>query len=228
MKLGPLCALLWRILTWQHHSGCLHKDSGCLHKQRGEDEAGPSVCPSVENPDLVYEKTGYTQSPTHSRLTECGSRKLSRLAQTIKTEWSLLPEVLKAICNRWHQPQVDLFATSFNNKLANFVSPVLDPLAWAFDALSLPWQDLDQCAFPLVAILSKVVKLQDYPCGIIILIAPGWPNMPWFWDLVTIVSDHIVSAQPAHSTIAFDSVYRSIPEQELDQQLSDEQNYWET
>ena len=43
--------------------------------------------------------------------------KLSRLGQTIQTEWSLHPEVFKAICSWWHQPQVDLFATRFNNKL---------------------------------------------------------------------------------------------------------------
>ena len=33
--------------------------------------------------------------------------KLSRLGQTIQTEWSLHPEVFQAICSRWHQPQVD-------------------------------------------------------------------------------------------------------------------------
>ena len=43
--------------------------------------------------------------------------KLSRLGQTIQTEWSLHREVFQAICSRWHQPQVDLFATRFNNKL---------------------------------------------------------------------------------------------------------------
>ena len=37
--------------------------------------------------------------------------------------------------------------------------------------------------------LGKVVeKLQDYHCNRIILIAPGWPNMPWFWDLVAMSS----------------------------------------
>ena len=69
------------------------------------------------------------------------------------------------------------------------VSPVPDPLATAVDALSLPWEDLDAYAFPPAAILGKVVeKLQDSPCKRIILIAPGWPNMPWFWDLVTMSS----------------------------------------
>ena len=115
--------------------------------------------------------------------------KLSRLGQTIQTEWSLHPAVFQAVCSRWHQPKVDLFATRFNNKLPQFVSPVPDPQAWAVDALSLSWEDLDPYAFPPAAILGKVVeKLQDYPCNRIILIAPGWPNMPWFWDLVAMSS----------------------------------------
>ena len=115
--------------------------------------------------------------------------KLSRLGQTIQTEWSLHPAVFQAVCSRWHQPQVDLFATRFNNKLPQFVSPVPDPQAWAVDALSLSWEDLDPYAFPPAAILGKVVeKLQDYPCNRIILIAPAWPNMPWFWDLVAMSS----------------------------------------
>ena len=113
--------------------------------------------------------------------------KLSRLGQTIQTKWSLHPEVFKAICSRWHQPQVDLFATRFNNKLPQFVSPVLDPQAWAVDALSLSWENLDPYTFPPAAILGKVVE-KDYPCNRIILNAPGWPNMPWFWDLVAMSS----------------------------------------
>ena len=88
--------------------------------------------------------------------------KLSRLGQTIQTEWSLHPAVFQAVCSRWHHPQVDLFATRFNNKLPQFVSPVPDPQAWAVDALSLSWEDLDPYAFPPAAILGKVVeKLQQ-------------------------------------------------------------------
>ena len=92
--------------------------------------------------------------------------KLSRLGQTIQTEWSLHPEVFQAICSQWHQPQVDLFATRFNNKLPQFVSPIPEPQAWAVDELSLSWEDLDPYAFPPAAILGRVVeKLQDYPCN---------------------------------------------------------------
>ena len=63
--------------------------------------------------------------------------KLSRLGQTIHSEWSLLPEVFQALCSKWHQPQIDLFATRFNHKLNLFVSPVTDPMATTVDALSI-------------------------------------------------------------------------------------------
>ena len=65
MRSGPLCALLWRILTW------------CTGKQ-------------------------VTLKARHipGRLNVVAD-KLSKLGQTIQTEWSLLPEVFQALCNRW-------------------------------------------------------------------------------------------------------------------------------
>ena len=67
--------------------------------------------------------------------------------------------------------------------------PLPDPQATPVDALGLPWEDLDAYAFPPAAILGKVVeKLQDSPSKRIILIAPGWPNMPWFWDQMAMSS----------------------------------------
>ena len=122
MRSGPLCALLWRILTW------------CSQRQ-------------------VTLKARHI--PGHLNVI---ADKLSRLGQTIQTEWSLLPEVFHQICNQWHLPQIDLFATRCNHKLPQFVSPVPDSLAVAVDALTLPWEDLDAYAFPPTAILSKVVQ----------------------------------------------------------------------
>ena len=51
----------------QHHSGVLHK------RGRGH-EIGPSVCPTVEDFDLVHQETSNSQSPTHTRPAERGSR----------------------------------------------------------------------------------------------------------------------------------------------------------
>ena len=155
----------------QHHSGVIH-NQGRRH------EVGPTVCPTMENLDLVHQKSSNPQIPTHSRSAESGSRQAIQARPDHPTEWSLLPKVFQAICSRWHRPQVGLFATRFN-KLPLFVSPEPDPLATAVDALSKPWEDLDAYVFPPAAILGKVVeKLQDSPCRRVILIAPGWPNKP--------------------------------------------------
>ena len=111
--------------------------------------------------------------------------KLSRHNQVIQTEWSLHQEVFNLLCQWWHSPEMDLFATRYNNKLPKFVSPVPDPQAWAVDALSFSWEDLDLYAFPPIPLLGNVVnKILSHDCKRIILITPGWPNMPWFWDLV--------------------------------------------
>ena len=97
--------------------------------------------------------------------------KLSSLGRIIKTEWFLLPEVLQLICTRWHQHQIDIFATRFKNKLPHFVSPVPDSLACVVDALSLSWEDLDLYVLPTIAILGKVVvKLRHFPCWRVIMV----------------------------------------------------------
>ena len=98
---------------FKQHSPCSHRqhNSGCLYQQRRGDEVGLPVCPTVENSVLVHQVTLKARH-IPGRLNMIAD-KLSRLGQTIQTEWSLHPEVFKAICSRWHQPQVDLFATGF-------------------------------------------------------------------------------------------------------------------
>ena len=115
--------------------------------------------------------------------------KLSRHRQVIQTEWSLHPDVFAQICHRWHLPKVDLFAMRYNCKLPQFVSPVPDPKAWAVDALTLSWEDLDPYAFPPVPLLTNVLtKALSHQYKRMIIVAPGWPNMLWFWDLVEMSS----------------------------------------
>ena len=115
--------------------------------------------------------------------------KLSCHRQVIQTEWSLHPEVFNQICLRWHLPKLDLFATRYNCKLPQFVSPVPDPKAWAVDALSLYWDNLDLYAFPPVPLLTNILtKALSHHYRRMIIVALGWPNMPWFWDLVEMSS----------------------------------------
>ena len=106
---------------------------------------------------------------------------LSRSNQVQSIEWSLHPQVFKQICRKWFTPHVDLFATHLNHKLPLYVSPIPDPRAWNIDALNINWTNLTAYAYPPTALLHKVIqKIKQCQC-LIIVIAPGWPGMPWFF-----------------------------------------------
>ena len=125
---------------------------------------------------------------------------LSRSNQVQSTEWSLHPQVFKQICQKWFTPHVDLFATHLNHKLPLYVSPIPDPKACDIDALNINWTNLTAYAYPPTALLHKVIqKIRQCHC-LIIVIAPGWPGMPWFWDLVQL-STEIPLQLPVSTTL---------------------------
>ena len=140
---------------------------------------------------------------------------LSRSNQVQSTEWSLHPQVFKQICQKWFTPHVDLFATHLNHKLPLYVSPIPDPRAWDIDALNIDWTNLTAYAYPPTALLHKVIqKIKQCHC-LIIMIAPGWPGMPWFWDLVQL-STEIPLQLPVSTTLLKQShkyVFHNNPQQ---------------
>ena len=140
---------------------------------------------------------------------------LSRSNQVQSTEWSLHPQVFKQICQKWFTPHVDLFATHLNRKLPLYVSPIPDPGAWDIGALNINWTNLMAYAYPPTALLHKVIqKIKQCHC-LIIVIAPGWPGMPWFWDLVQL-STEIPLQLPVSTTLLKQShkyVFHNNPQQ---------------
>ena len=60
----------------EQDSSCSNRQhySSVIYKQGRRHEVGPTLCPAVENLDLVYPETSDSQSPTHPRPVECGSR----------------------------------------------------------------------------------------------------------------------------------------------------------
>ena len=140
---------------------------------------------------------------------------LSRSNQVQSKEWSLHPQVFKQICQKWFTPHVDLFATHLNHKLPPDVSPIPDPRAWDIDALNINWTNLTAYAYPPTALLHKVIqKIKQCHC-LIIVIAPGWPGMPWFWDLVQL-STEIPLQLPVSTTLLKQShnyVFHNNPQQ---------------
>ena len=88
------------------------------------------MCPTVEDLDLVHQETSNSQRPTHTRPAEHGSRQAIQARPDHSNRMVPPPRGLQS---NMLQPQVDLFATRFNNKLPLFVSPVPDPQAYPLD-----------------------------------------------------------------------------------------------
>ena len=113
---------------------------------------------------------------------------LSRRGQVIGTEWSLHPEVCRRIFSRLYTPTLDLFATSLNKKLPLYCSLVPDPMALMEDAFMHPWDDLQVYAYPPFALVRRVLnRLIGARSCRMILVAPLWPHMEWYADLLSLL-----------------------------------------
>ena len=87
---------------------------------------------------------------------------LSRRGQVVGTEWSLHPQVARALLRAWGNPSIDLFATCLNAKLPLYCSLVPDPQAVFEDVFRHPWDDLDLYAFPPFPLVGRVIaRIQE-------------------------------------------------------------------
>ncbi|MES9883340.1 MAG: reverse transcriptase domain-containing protein [Sedimenticola sp.] len=114
---------------------------------------------------------------------------LSRSSKPVLAEWSLERSVCRSILTRWGAPWVDLFATRLNNKLPLYVSPALDPAAWAVDAMSLSWNHLDGYAFPPFIMVPQVLAKVRQDGARLTLVAPCWPTRQWFSLLLELLTE---------------------------------------
>ena len=114
---------------------------------------------------------------------------LSRRGQVVGTEWSLHPQVARALLRTWGNPSIDLFATCLNAKLPLYCSLVPDPQAVFEDAFRHPWDDLDLYAFPPFALVGRVIaRVQQSSRVAMTLVAPLWPEKEWFADLLLLLT----------------------------------------
>ena len=98
---------------------------------------------------------------------------LSRRGQVVGTEWSLHPQVARALLRAWGNPSIDLFATCLNAKLPLYCSLVPDPQAVFEDAFRHPWDGLDLYAFPPFALVGRVIaRVQQSSRVAMTLVAP--------------------------------------------------------
>ena len=118
---------------------------------------------------------------------------LSRSRQVLGAEWSLCPQVFSDLQRRWNT-NIDLFATHLNNKLPLYFSPLPDPASIGTDAMLQDWSNQEVYAFPPFAMVQQVImKLRQSPGTTMTLIAPFWPQRPWFPDLLELLVEVPVS-----------------------------------
>ena len=109
---------------------------------------------------------------------------LSRPHQLPSSEWSLNMGVFRSLA-RQRPVMIDLFATSDNHRCSIYFSPFRDPLSAGMDALLQSWDGLLAYAFPPWSILPEVLaKLRVSNRALLTLVAPYWPQPPWFVDLL--------------------------------------------
>ena len=119
--------------------------------------------------------------------------RMSHIDKPISTEWSLNQEIANKIFQIMDFPLIDLFATRLNHRLPLFVSPIPDQKALSIDALSMDWNPIHAYAFPPFHLIPAVInKIRLSQCKIV-LIAPLWPDRPWFPELLGLLVSPPVS-----------------------------------
>ena len=164
-------------------------NSGSLHKQTRRNSLSRDVCSPVEDHGLVPSLSHNIESQTHSRVSECDGRPSVQVEPSPVNRMVTASAGVQIDLQKWFTPHVDLFATHLNHKLPLYISPVPDTKAWDIDSLNINWTGLTAYAYPPTALFHRVIqKIRQCYC-LIIVIAPGWLGMPWFWDLVQLSSE---------------------------------------
>ena len=112
---------------------------------------------------------------------------LSHRSQVLGSEWTLCFPAFRDLLRLW-PATIDLFATALNRRLPVYFSPMDDPQSAGTDAMMQPWDGLQAYAFPPFGLLHRVIaKVRQSRALELTLVAPFWPQHPWFPDLLELL-----------------------------------------
>ena len=104
-------------------------------------------------------------------------------------EWMLNKNIFNDIYAIFNlEGNTDLFASRLNHQLPKYVSYLPDPNAWAVDAFSMSWTNIDlMYIFPPFSVIGQVLTKINKDQAEAVLIAPIWPAQCWFPVLLKMI-----------------------------------------
>ena len=106
-----------------------------------------------------------------------------------RTEWSLLVPVFQQISKHFGPFDMDLFASSLNNKVPWFCAWQPDAGAFAIDAFTVNWSLFANCyAMPPFSLITRVLQRVLTTSVTVIIVVPLWESQPWFPHLLDLLS----------------------------------------
>jgi len=106
---------------------------------------------------------------------DCLSRKFND-----QIEWQLNTRVFEKICDRFHKPDIDLFASRINTQLPKYCSWKPDPYSEFVDAFTVDWNNFYCYLFPPFSMICRCLKKIKEEKTSAIMVVPIWPTQPWF------------------------------------------------
>ena len=164
---------------------------GSLHKQTRRNSLSGDMCSPVEDHDMVSSLSHNIKSQTHSRVSECDDQPpvqvepsaVNRMVTASTGVQTGLPKVIhssrRPICHSSEQQTSPVRVSS----------PRPKGLGHRCSELKL---DGSHClCLPSDGSLTQGDPKNHLFHGhcLIIVIAPGWPGIPWFWDLVQLSTE---------------------------------------
>ena len=106
--------------------------------------------------------------------------------QKDSSEWKLYPLVFGKICQiLGKKPEIDLFASRLSNQLPSYYSWKPDQDSLGTDALQQKWYHKSLYAFPLFALIHKVLKkAQEEKVPSLIIVTPSLQTQIWYPELL--------------------------------------------
>ena len=143
-----------------------------------------SVFGQLHRFSLPQETRGHSFIPAHLNVLVDS---LSHRSQVLGSEWTLCPLAVRDHFRHW-PATIDLFTKSLNHRLPVYFSLMFDPQSAGTDAMLHSWDGLQAYAFPPFGLPPPVLAKVRHSRGLeLTLVAPFWPQHPWFPDLLELL-----------------------------------------